>query len=320
MDLQRFSPDMGFAKSGFFVGGDVHTSKDAIVKAGLDWSVEKRDVFVSNDPVGAAKGGNLCAERYTGIVRATDNKILGITGNAYHPVQNKEAFEFMDTLVESNKMEYHSAGSFNDGRRVWILGKIGEDSILPNDTVENYILLYSSHDGSSSLRATLTNVRLVCENAIAAAMDRGRKLLLIRHTKNIQKKLHDATEVFAQAHFDSQRFNAQAREMAQIQMTSDMMKDFTMKLVPDPPPNVSNTNAENTREKIVELFETGQGTDIPGVAGTGWAAFNAVTEYVNHYRGVRGKKDPSTKRLQSALFGPSSKMVEKGANLILAAA
>lgn len=36
---------------------------------------------------------------------------------------------------------------------------------------------------------------------------------------------------------------------------------------------------------IIDLFETGTGNTLPGVRGTLWAAYNAVTEYTTHHRG-----------------------------------
>ena len=49
---------------------------------------------------------------------------------------------------------------------------------------------------------------------------------------------------------------------------------------------------------IIELFETGKGNQLPKVRGTMWAAYNAVTEYVDHHRGADDEK-----RLESAWFG-----------------
>jgi phage/plasmid-like protein (TIGR03299 family) len=38
-------------------------------------------------------------------------------------------------------------------------------------------------------------------------------------------------------------------------------------------------------DRILHLFEHGKGNDLPGVAGTAWAAYNAVTEYNTWERG-----------------------------------
>jgi hypothetical protein len=38
-------------------------------------------------------------------------------------------------------------------------------------------------------------------------------------------------------------------------------------------------------DEIATLFEQGRGNDLPGVRGTAWAAYNAVTEQLTWNRG-----------------------------------
>jgi hypothetical protein len=56
--------------------------------------------------------------------------------------------------------------------------------------------------------------------------------------------------------------------------------------------------ASRSFDNIALLFERGRGNDLPGVKGTLWAAYNAVTEFLAHERG----KDNET-RLDSMWFG-----------------
>jgi hypothetical protein len=51
------------------------------------------------------------------------------------------------------------------------------------------------------------------------------------------------------------------------------------------------------------LYESGRGNNLPGVKGTLWAGYNAVTEYLAY---SRGKTDDS--RLDSLWFGDSAKV------------
>lgn len=51
--------------------------------------------------------------------------------------------------------------------------------------------------------------------------------------------------------------------------------------------------------RVRELFQSGRGTQIEGVRGTMWGAYNAVSEYVQHERGRNADR-----RLDEALFGP----------------
>jgi hypothetical protein len=54
------------------------------------------------------------------------------------------------------------------------------------------------------------------------------------------------------------------------------------------------------------LFEEGIGNDIDGVAGSLWAAYNAVTEFTTHHRG-----HSANSRLNSLWFGDSKKVNER---------
>jgi hypothetical protein len=55
-------------------------------------------------------------------------------------------------------------------------------------------------------------------------------------------------------------------------------------------------------ESCFRLFEEGRGADLPGVRGTLWGAYNAVTEYLAYERG----KGQDT-RLASLWFGDSAR-------------
>ena len=60
----------------------------------------------------------------------------------------------------------------------------------------------------------------------------------------------------------------------------------------------------NQRTTIIDLFENGAGQEIKGVAGTAWAAYNAITEYATHDRvATKGRQA----RMQSVMLGSSRK-------------
>jgi hypothetical protein len=63
-------------------------------------------------------------------------------------------------------------------------------------------------------------------------------------------------------------------------------------------------------DKVIELVETGKGTDIPGVKGTAYGAFNAATEWADHYKPLRAE-DQSSGRLDSIWFGTAAKFKQR---------
>ena len=81
-------------------------------------------------------------------------------------------------------------------------------------------------------------------------------------------------------------------------------------------------------DTTLELFENGRGNDMHDVRGTAWAAYNAVTEFVDHYRPVgRGTAtaeqktdDVVDKRLNSAWFGTGSDIKQTAWDTLLTVA
>lgn len=67
------------------------TSAEALKLAGLDWTVEARDMWLN--------GGYEPIPGYKANVRSSDNKVLGVVSNKYRIVQNAEAFAFTDALI-----------------------------------------------------------------------------------------------------------------------------------------------------------------------------------------------------------------------------
>ena len=90
------------------------TSEDAIVAAGLDWTVTKEPIF-------NAKGEQI--DNYFANTRDKDNLVLGIVSGRYEIIQNIDAFAFTDSLVDEG-LTYESAGSLCSGKVIFLLGKL----------------------------------------------------------------------------------------------------------------------------------------------------------------------------------------------------
>ena len=99
------------------------THDQMLEAAGLDWTVEKKDLTFE------VNGEQIVAPGKKALVRSSDGALLDVIGDNWNPLQNSEAFEFFNDFVAAGDMEMHTAGSLEDGRRVWALAKV-------NDTFE----------------------------------------------------------------------------------------------------------------------------------------------------------------------------------------
>jgi len=298
---------------GTFVGQAPVSSEVALRESGLDWSVSKRLMWTDGQPVNT----------HAAICRDTDDKILGVVGAKYQPLQNTQAFSFLDSLVEDGSMRYHTAGSLRGGQRVWLLGKIGEHEVVPNDRVDQYLMLYNSHDGSSALRVLWTEVRVVCANTARMALSSAKASdgIAVRHTVNMDRKVAEAAKILGLAKSAAEVTADYHKRLAATAWTDTDFKAFLESLIPDRETlekGQRNTRRENVREDLFDLWNgKAIGSEIAGVEGTAWAAYNAVTEYVNHHSTVKSHKDGL--RFENIMFGAGNDLMAR-ANTLLAAA
>jgi phage/plasmid-like protein (TIGR03299 family) len=122
--------------------------------------------------------------------------VLGIVGKDYQIVQNRDAFKFFDSIVGGDGIMYETAGALGKGEKIFITAKLpGYIKVGNNDLIEKYLFLTTSHDGSGSITAAFTPVRIVCANTLNAAMKNMTNVVKIRHTSNATERLRTAHKV-----------------------------------------------------------------------------------------------------------------------------
>ena len=287
---------------------NVATSAEAIEAAGLTWEVEKRQVLYT------AGKTSINTKPYLGkfvTVRKDNEVALGIVGNIYRPLQNKEAFSFFDAIVGVKEAMYHTAGSLGKGERVWILAKLpGCIKVTNEDVVDKYLLLSNSHDGSSAVEMMFTPIRVVCQNTLNMAMEDAvqSQRVAMRHTLSLGMKIEDTRKKLGIVKYQYQIFEELSQKMLNIQMNQESFTAYLEKIgiiTRDEEGKLSG-RSENNLQTLTSLFEHGKGNDLPRVAGSAWAAVNAVVEYTDYIRGT------DENRTKSILYGSGGRHKAEG--------
>lgn len=284
------------------------TSKEAIKAAGLGWAVQKDPVFIHSGKSFISVEGSFA------VVRQDTMAPLGIVGPVYTPLQNRDAFSFFDAVVGEKAAMYHTAGALGAGEKVWILAKLpGYIKVTKEDVTEKFLLLTNSHDGSGAVQILFTPIRVVCQNTLNIALSNrnGTNTARLRHTMTLGQRVEDVRDQLGIMNAQFALFEELSQKLASKAMTYTGFKSFVKQsgLIPAVKAgDKTSTRAENILEEVSHLFERGKGNDLPGVRGTAWAGFNAITEYVDYKRSTRGEGDQRTKSL---LFGSGAHIKQK---------
>ena len=272
------------------------TLEDAMVAAGLNWTVSTKKLFLDNGAQAPAMA----------TVRDSDQSILGVVGMGYKPLQNKNAFDFFNPFIESGAATIETAGSLMQGKRVWVQAKITSDVdvVKGNDIIERYILLSNSHDGTMAVRAGFTPQRVVCQNTLTMAHHNGEsQLIRIKHGQNVEQNVEAVSKIMNLANNAFETTLEQYRLLANKEINSkDLEKYVKMVFKLDEDKEGAGKRLLNN---IIPLFEKGRGNDMSEIKGTYWAAYNSISEHLQYFRG-----NDEQVRLNNLWFGTSKTTLE----------
>lgn len=249
------------------------TSEEALHLAGLDWTVRQEEIVYDGEPTG-----------YFMNIRSSDNKVLGVVGRRYKPVQNVDAFSFMDALI-GRGVKYESAGSLNSGKRIWLLAKL-EDTDIVGDIIEPYLCLVNSHDGFGSLKVVMTPVRVACQNALNLALETAKRMWSVRHTSSIEARLHEAQRTLSLSSQYMTAFKKESNELLQIKVapkTFDMLSEKLFPITADMTPRKEESQLL-LRDQLKHAWNM---DDLGNIRGTGWGFLNAVSDMATHRKPMR---------------------------------
>lgn len=298
------------------------TTLQALTASGLGWGVAQEPVYRKVElPDPDTPGETL--ELFVEVKDADDTEwqlnyrsdtgaVLGVVTQDYKPVQNIEAFQFMDSLltepdpavaalyqehgleIPEQAIEWETAGSLQGGKRVWVLARVPQTIELAGDEALTYIYTANAHDGSMAVTAGATTVRIVCANTLNWALGSTRRQFRFRHTGNLQAKFSEARKTLGMTLKYADAVKATADQLGQVHMTDKKAMKVVEKWTPaKTTPEMTarmRTNREKVRDNVLEVFKgehTADGTpgDTRGNApGTAWTLLNAMCEHADYGR------------------------------------
>jgi phage/plasmid-like protein (TIGR03299 family) len=307
-NLERFGSDVAFATReipawhglGQVFSGEVSTSEMLSLAHLNGWNVRLSSLTTSAPS----------AKPYFEVIRtnpATNaDEVLAIVGDRYRILQNEELFQFGDAILDGGA-QWETAGSIKKGTTVFGSLLINREFTLDpqgaSDTTKTYLLVNSSHDGSCSVRASVTPVRVVCQNTLNLALRSVKQSFTIRHTTNLVQRASQARQALGLTFSYMDEFEHMATELFQSSMTNDQFKSVLDAVYPIDIHNAKQsviTKRDNKIDLIMALWLNSP--TMENIKGTAWGALNAITERLDYFRDSRTSSN-GTEGIQSAASG-----------------
>ena len=282
-------------------------SKDALRLAGLNWKVLQEPVYTENEEL---------IQGYKANVRDTDRKVLGVVTDRYKVIQNEEAFAFTDTLLGEG-VRYETAGSLQEGRRVWMLARLPREFIIGGERISPYMVFSNTHDGSEAVKTALTPIRVVCNNTLNLALRTAKRSWSMIHTGDISGKIEEAKNTLLLADEYMTALGQEFENLRKIKLSEKQVLDYIKILLP------MEENYSLLQKRGVEKLRADMkmryfdAPDLKGVGNNGYRFVNAVSDFATH--STPRRKTANYKENIFARTADGNPMIDRAYQLVKAA-
>jgi phage/plasmid-like protein (TIGR03299 family) len=262
------------------------TSAEAIKLAGLDYEVAKGPIYTPD----MKEIAGYSRTYRTDFPEAT----FGVVGTRYTLVQNSEGFEICDGILGGGAL-FDTAGALHDGRVAFINARLPESLKIAGDEVLPYFLFKNSHDGHGSIILCMTPIRVVCNNTLNMALgnEKTRKqdnrFRRIKHTRNYDERIQEAAKAMGFTMEYYTQFRKQAEELLKVKVSEKRFFAMMDELFGNPAKIESKRGATVSEQARTGAFAALNAPDLANINDTGWGVYNAIADYSDHKRTLRGE-------------------------------
>jgi phage/plasmid-like protein (TIGR03299 family) len=313
---------------------EANSAASAATQAGLNWTVRTGELQAVSTPLtidehGVTPATYIDVPKKQAIVREDNNTVIGIVGTKYKVVQNMEVFNALDTLVDAGDARYAAAGEFNGGSNIWMVLELPRGVSVANDPHAAFLLVKTSHDGSSSVVIKPIIERLFCANQVNGLISNNQKrkyneyTYRMSHTTNQELSIADIRNITNLTYQAIDDYELTANRLLNIEFSRGQALNFFKNVwalpstIEDKPYDLltrgerkQQTIAKDARDKAWAIYSESETQE--NIRGTAFGAWHAVVEFADHYA------SGGAERLAAAtLSGRNDKVKTKALSLLV---
>lgn len=289
----------------FFKDLDTTDAKQAMEDGDHNFIVEKQRATTER---------GILIPDHVAVVNANTQEYLGTVGIGWEPVQPVTLYELAEELIGATGGKITGAFNMYGGSVIGVSFELAQREYIENDpTLLNFIMI-TSFNGTHGIAGHSTTTRLSCMNQC----NTSNKVYSLKHTKNVLNRLEVVKQMLRYYENEIAAFDKKMMGMVKSRMNQNAAVEWFKTLFPVPTSQRSENILKNQVDVFIDCLNNGRGSDIVGVRGTCYGAFQALTEYINHYRTIKihNNREEEEVRFHAVHFGTGNTLAQKGLNSI----
>lgn len=276
------------------------------------WDVQKEQLITRTSGVPAP--GRFATTRAHPKTR--EREVLGSVGKIYQVVQNEQACQLLDMIVDETGAHYETAGSLRGGREVFVTMRMPDSMRIAGvDDIDLYLAMCTTHDASRLGRVLVTPTRIVCANTQRAAFANNVGEYTFKHSGDILGKLAQVRDALKLVPVYLDQFQEEAEKMIEKQLEWDQLSAIADQLWPldEDDKEAAYLKAMARNRDLQQLFEVAPTQEA--IRGTAYAGYQAVVEWVDHVQPAKSEHH----RAHKVLTDGTTTRIKREAFALLAA-
>lgn len=314
------------------------TAQQMLTAAGLDWTVEFGDLkreqrvyrhtqmmvqepyiephavvnevtdpaeikrLIEQDPDNLAVTNEWRVAKDVKDVRRThDNLIFGQVGGDYKLVQNFEALQFADNLIDEGG-QWIAAGEQYGGKIVFGVMRLNGDTVTVGgeDAVDMYLVVRTSHNGTTGVQAMVTPIRVQCENMMPLVSRTAKSKWSVRHVSDPLGKIQVARDTLQLARkYIHDGFTREFEELLEVPVSDERAMFALDRVIP---------KGRSRRDSVIDgIMAAFHNEELNPYRDNGMGLVNGLTDYYDHVINRR----TAASRLQEQWDGEGRQMLTK---------
>ena len=271
-------------------------ARKAFETADALFNVETRPLYYLSDEM-----DGMPTEHFA-VVRTDNNGLLGLVSKQYEIVQNDSLLRMAEFIREEVDMDCVIV--LSNGAKVCFTATLrgAETDIVPGDTVKRRIVGYLGHDGKTGCGAKFTNIRVVCQNTLTAAMQDSGARSSITHKNGANNNFDALINSIDVARQDFATECDLMREFSRTSMSVSAFNEFVDEVY-----NIDEGQVFRKRQSLETAFRVGYGQEYAPFSV--WTGVNAITQVETSTRGTTASKGRA--QFARGTFGAGAQISKK---------